>query len=177
MKYNLIHLYIGNGKGKTSAAYGLALRAIGNNMKVLIISFLKNKNSGEIKILEKIKTETGCPQILVSSHNHSFYFTLSDKEKEEVNCEVNDLYKAFEKAVNSEEFDLIVLDEIIDAVNLGIIDEEALLTLLKKRTSEVVITGRNPSDKLISLADYVSEIRKIKHPYDCGNSARQGIEF
>ena len=177
MSNNMLHLYIGNGKGKTCSAYGLALRALGNGFKVGIFSFLKSSDCGEIKLLKKLAESDSNLCVNISDKKHGFFYTLSQEEKNEVICETNSLFKDFEAILKEGTADLIILDEIIDALNLGIIDENKLISLLKEKKAELVLTGRNPSEKLIEIADYVSDINKISHPYDKGVPARKGIEY
>ena len=177
MQNNMLHLYIGDGKGKTCSAYGLALRALGCGFKVAIFSFLKSPKSGEIKILKELSKTNPLLSLNISDKDHGFYYTLSDIEKQEVQSEVNDLANKFEKSLKDNLFDLIILDEIIDAINLNLVCEENFISLLKKRNTEIVLTGRNPSENLIDIADYVSDVNKIKHPYDKGIPARRGIEY
>lgn len=177
MKFNMIHLYVGSGKGKTCASYGLALRALGSGLKVSVFSFLKSKNSGEITFLKQINENFGYPHINISPKDHKLFFLLSEEEKNEVKCEICDLFSNFKQALLKEDYDLIILDEIVDAVNLELIDEDELISLLSERKAEIVLTGRNPSEKLSAIADYISDVNKIKHPYDNGISARKGIEY
>ena len=147
MEKGLIHIYCGDGKGKTTAAIGLSVRAAGSGMRVLFVQFLKKAETSELNIL------TNLPQVTVlrPSEDESWMDTQAD---------------------------LLVLDEAVGAYNREAIDRAKLLDFLKKKPEplEVVMTGRNPSQELIDLADYVSEIRKIKHPFDRGIRARTGIE-
>jgi len=149
MKLNMIHLYVGNGKGKTCAAYGLALRALGNGLKVCVFSFLKSENSGEIAFLKQLNEKFGYPHINISPKEHKLYFLLSEEEKKEVKSEVSDLFSILRQTLTKEAYDLIILDEIVDAVNLKLISEEELIALLSERKAEIVLTGRNPSKELV----------------------------
>lgn len=174
MKNNLglIHIYCGDGKGKTTAATGLAIRAAGSGYKVLINRFLKNNLSGELNILNTISNIC----VTGSEKDFGFFYNMSDREKSEA-CRYfsSQLIQAFEDAKN---FDMLILDEINVAVDLNIIDETLLLKLLKNKPEhlEVILTGRNPSDSMTAMADYVSEIKCVKHPFDKGLSSRKGIE-
>ncbi|HAX51713.1 cob(I)yrinic acid a,c-diamide adenosyltransferase [Muricomes intestini] len=175
MKRGLIHIYCGDGKGKTTAATGLAVRAAGYGMKVLFIRFLKNEVSGELHILDQI------PEIEVFHLQKSFgfYNTLSAEEKRLAEVVYGKLWNtAIEKAA-SESYDLLVMDEFMAAYNYGLIPHPEALKFLKEKPEglEVVLTGRNPSETLIEVADYVSEIQKIKHPFDQNIKARRGIEY
>lgn len=169
----LIHIYHGNGKGKTTASLGLSLRMAGLGKKVLFSQFLKCGDSSEIKALKEFEEV----KVLCSPIPHGFFITLSDKEKEDVKREIGELFsKVKDEALDK---DLIVMDEILDAVGLGLIEEEALIYFLKvqKEKSEIVLTGRNPSDNLRKSADYITNMEKEKHPFDKGYPAREGIEY
>lgn len=169
----MIHIYTGDGKGKSTAALGLALRACGQGWRVLIIQFLKCGNhSGELKISRSIP---GLELICFGVPN----WVHSETPSEE------DLFKArmaFEKAneaVSGGRYDLVVLDEVNVALDFGLIPIEDAVQLLKKKPDsvELVLTGRNAHPKLIELADYVSEIHEMKHPYRKKISGREGIEY
>lgn len=174
-RQGLIHIYCGDGKGKTSAAVGLAVRAAGRGFKVLVVRFLKTENSGEVGVLRSI------PNITVTPCDRTFGFVFRMSEEEKV--EAAQYYqKRFETAVKEAaigNYDLLILDEILASCNYGMVQERSVLDFLQKKPAEmeVVLTGRNPSEKLIGLADYVSEICMRKHPYEKGIPARKGIEF
>ncbi|WP_026891699.1 cob(I)yrinic acid a,c-diamide adenosyltransferase [Lacrimispora aerotolerans] len=175
MMKSCIHIYCGDGKGKTTAAIGLSVRASGCGKKVLVTRFLKTDHSGEVKVLEAI------PGITVTPCERSFgFFTrMTEEQKKEAAVYYSQLLEStLEKAVK-EEYDLLVMDEIMAVCNYGLVDEEKVREFLVDRPEglEVVLTGRNPSKELTDLADYVSEIHKIKHPYDQGLNARKGIEY
>lgn len=169
----LVHIYCGDGKGKTTAATGLSVRAAGAGKKVLFVQFFKNGNSCEVKVIrnfENVKT-LHCETVPGRFKN------MSAEQQEKARSDYSSLLQAaFNEA---QKVDLLVLDEVISACNHKIISEDILLEFLKNKPQdlEVVLTGRNPSDTLLELADYISEIRKIKHPFDKGVRARRGIEF
>lgn len=170
----LIHIYCGEGKGKTSAALGLALRAAGAGMKALFVQFLKDGSSSEISMLEKLGIETACcPDI------RKFVFQMTEAERRQAGAEYSRLLSCSLGRCREEGFGLLVLDEIIPACNLGLVSETALRDFLIEKPSEleVVLTGREPSPALLELADYVTEMKKLRHPYDRGIQARKGIEF
>jgi len=170
----LVHINCGDGKGKTTACVGLAVRAAGAGKKVLFVQFLKDGNSSEI---ENLKKTDGISVCTVDSH-HGFLKFMCEEEQIKT-CENHK--KMFEEILKRAQnnIDLLILDEVISACNLKVIQEEKLVCFLKEKPEklEVVLTGKEPSDKLISLADYVTEMKKIKHPYDKGIQARRGIEF
>lgn len=170
-----VHIYCGDGKGKTTAAIGLSVRASGCGKKVLVTRFLKTDHSGEVKVLEAIPGVTVTP----CERSFGFFTRMTEEQKKEAAVYYSQLLEStLEKAVK-EEYDLLVMDEIMAVCNYGLVDEEVVRTFLENRPEglEVVLTGRNPSKELTDLADYVSEIHKIKHPYDQGLNARKGIEY
>lgn len=174
MKQGLIHIYCGDGKGKTTAALGLMLRALGRGKKVVFCQFLKSDNSGERRALEAFEniTMTPCPNLI------KFVFQMNEEEKK---AAAQQCFESFRHAVlcASDGCDLLVLDEVFGAVSTGLLKEQELLAFLKEKPQglEVVLTGRDPGADFLKLADYVSQIVKIKHPYDSGYAAREGIEF
>ena len=175
----MIHIYCGDGKGKTSAAIGLAVRAAGCGMNVIFARFLKTEDSGELRVLDAV------PEIRVLhlERSYGFFHTLTEQEK----GEVREMYAALWARIRAElsqgrqgePYRVLVMDEFMAAWNYGIIPREEALGFLagKPEELEVVLTGRNPAEELVSLADYVSEIRKRKHPFDRGVPARRGIEY
>lgn len=169
-----IHIYCGDGKGKTTAAQGLALRAAGSGMKVLIAQFFKTGASSEIRLL------AGCENITVYSEKKHFgrYSNMTDMQRREAAIYYRQYFD--EVAAMSENADMLVLDEVISAAGYGIIELERLIGFLndsRRAGREIVLTGRSPDKKLIELADYVTEMKKLKHPYDKGTEARKGIEY
>ncbi len=174
METGLIHIYCGDGKGKTTASLGLAIRSVGRGFKVLIIQFLKSQDTGEILTLEKIPGIN----LLRTRKGFGFYFQMTDQEKEECRILHDEILREGITMANSGQVDLLILDEIISAYNYNLVDCKELLNFLKSKPEslEVVLTGREPSEELMELADYVSQIKKVKHPYDKGIKARIGIE-
>lgn len=170
-KQGLLHIYCGEGKGKTTAALGLAVRAAGRGMDVVIARFLKTEDSGEVEMLRRL------PGIFLFPCEQSFGFTFSmgEEEKKEAAIYYREL---FHKAGNRKA-DLLILDEILAACNAGLVDKGELEEFLRGRPAglEVVLTGREPWEKLLSMADYVTDMQAVKHPYRRGISARRGIEY
>ncbi len=167
----MIHIYTGDGKGKTTAACGLALRAAGCGKNVLVVQFLKDGTSGEICAFGKFNNIT-----VMSSKTKGFLWDVTEKEKEEAKETHEKLFKiAVEQA---KDFDVVIFDEILGAISAEMIDETAVVEFLKTGPEpEIVLTGRGASEKLTELADYVSEIKCIKHPMEKGIPARKGIEY
>ena len=175
MEKGLIHIYCGDGKGKTSAATGLAVRAAGCGKQVLFARFLKNEESGELEILDRI------PEIHVIhlERSYGFYRTLTEEEQAEVRRMYEALWQDIVRRAETDAYDVLVMDEFMAAYNYGLIGHDAAFTFLREKPVrlEVVLTGRDPDEDLVELADYVSEIRKVKHPFDRGIRARRGIEY
>lgn len=167
----MIHIYCGDGKGKTTSAIGLAMRMVGYKKKVLFIQFLKGSYTGELSILENNKNIT----VKRCDKPYAFFNAMSDNDRENiVKCHNENLRYASEN-INS--FDMIVLDEIFAAYNYELADKEKIKDITNKYKGELVLTGRGPDEWFIERADYISEIKKIKHPFDKGINAREGIEF
>ena len=171
---SLIHIYTGDGKGKTSAATGLAIRFAGTGGKVLFSQFLKDGKSGEIGILHQIDGI----DVHICKEDFGFSYAMSEETKARARQAYTEYLQQI-LACAAENYGLLILDEIIPAYNMEFVEKEDLLRFLKNKPEnlEVVLTGRNPAEELLDLADYVSEIKKIKHPYDQGILARKGVEF
>lgn len=169
----LVHLYCGDGKGKTTASVGLAVRAAGAGRKVRFVQFYKDGSSSEIGILRGIPNV----EVLVCPKRHGFFKRMNEQQREEAR---QDFTALLEKALDGlEDTELLVLDEVVSACNHGSVPEEVLADFLRNKPGnlEVVMTGRQPSETLLSLADYVTEMKKVKHPFDRGIPARKGVEF
>ena len=169
----LVHIYCGDGKGKTTAAAGLAVRAKGAGRKVLFVQFFKDGLSSEIASLRALGIE-----VRVVTENLGFIWNMDDEELTHARKLYTDLLLDAEKE-SADGCGLLVLDEIISAVNCGIVPEQELLDFIACRPEglEIVLTGRDPSPALSDVADYITEMRKIRHPYDDGVQGRKGIEF
>ena len=172
----LTHVYYGYGKGKTTAALGLALRAAGCDKKVVVVQFLKDAKCGELvslALLPGVKVFRG------KSSGKLFVRDMDEAAIAEIRQTHNaNLTKALELQVSGE-CDLLVLDEIMDACELGVVDEQMVSDLIKNKPAslELVITGHKPISWMLDAADYVTEMKKVKHPYDKGITGRRGIEF
>lgn len=169
----LIHLYCGEGKGKTTAAVGLAVRASGAGKQVFFTQFFKDGSSSEVKRLRELPgVKTMHAQTV-----KGFYRSMTPEQREQARKDYTALFR--EVAAAAFQADLLILDEIVSACNQGVVPETLVTDFLRKKPPqlEVVLTGRNPSAALMELADYITEMRKLRHPYDRGVAARKGIEF
>ena len=175
MKNRLLHIYCGDGKGKTTAATGLAVRAAGSGMRVLFARFLKNEFSGELKILDQIPEI----EVLHLEKSYGFFKTLSEEEQEEVREVYGRLWNIVWEKISTGEYDMLVIDEFMAAYRYGLIPNEEAVRRLKDRPEdlEVVLTGRDPTGEILDLADYISEVKMIRHPFEKGIRARKGIEY
>lgn len=171
----LIHIYCGDGKGKTSAALGLAVRAAGRGKRVLIVRFLKTDDSGEVPVLRSIPGI----RLIPCDRTFGFVFRMNEEQKKEAAAYFTERFRLAIRQALEEPTDVLILDELMASCSYGMVSEEEVEAFLKNKPEEleVVMTGRNPSEKLIALADYVSEVQMRKHPYTEGISAREGIEY
>lgn len=179
MPLGLIHIYTGDGKGKSTAACGLAIRAFGAGLRVKIVRFLKSSQSGECKAIAMLRAIDERIEVKYFETSHKFLWDMNEEEKEALKEQVLKAYQYCFQTAKEHSCDLLVMDEAIGAVYAGFISEEELLRLMQEKNPhvELVLTGRNAPESLVEKADYVSEIRAVKHPYDQGISAREGIEF
>ncbi len=178
----MIYVFTGNGKGKTTASIGTGIRAVGAGLKVLMVKFMKEKGvSSEDKILEKLENFD-----LYTFGRKGFYLP---KEKLEKNPELKKHFKPFEdidykkaeEGINfsfkkSKDYDLIILDEICVALDLGLLKLEYILERINPE-KDYILTGRNCHEKIIQIADLVTEMKEIKHPFEKGIKAKKGIDF
>jgi cob(I)alamin adenosyltransferase len=172
----MIHIYCGDGKGKTTAGMGLCLRAAGAGKKVFIYQFLKDNTSSERNILKNIPEITLMP----GPEKMKFLFSMTPEEKSRLKAEYAGLIEAFKHQLQSGLFtpEVIFLDEVLYAVSRHMVDEDALLELLAcGKDREWILTGRYEGKRLKDAADYISVLHKEKHPFDDGVPARAGIEF
>ena len=159
----MLHVYFGEGKGKTTAAAGLAVRALGHGQKVLFFQFLTSGTSGDLYVLRPARAEV------------LFVSQMTAEEKQETTR----IHNGFLANAKETEWDLLVLDEACAAVRAGVIDEEMLrgIVLENRERKEIVITGRNPRQWMLEAADYITEMKCVRHPYTLGITAREGVEF
>lgn len=166
----LLHLYYGDGKGKTTAAMGLALRALGSGKKVVVLQFLKGSKSGEVTLLEQLGAK-----IYRGKAGQKFVFQMNEEEK----AATRQLQNANLAAAAADEADLLILDEAGSAWELDMVDKALLqkAVLARPAGQECVLTAHAAPQWMLDAADYVTEMKCRRHPYQKGIAARQGIEY
>lgn len=172
----MIHLYSGDGKGKTTAAIGCAVRMAGYGRNVLIIQFLKGRHTGEIEGLSHIPGV----ELKRNTRDYGFYSKLDEDDKEKVRNDHNDNIQYALQAAKSKSISMLILDELCDAYSIGCLDRhkvEDIVSECKKNDIELIITGHKIDDYFIQIADYHTNMTKIKHPYDNGITSRECIEY
>ena len=170
MELGMVHLYWGEGKGKTTAAMGLALRALGNGCRVVVVQFLKGTDTGEIPLLRQLGAE-----VYRGKAGQKFVFQMNDAEKAATRALQNENLRA----ALARPADLLVLDEACAAWELNMVDRQLLEQAVRERPAgqEIVLTGRKPAPWMEELADYSTEMHCWRHPYEKGVKARKGVEF
>ena len=176
MEIGLIQVYCGEGKGKTTAAIGQGIRATGKGLKVIMIQFLKGGLSGELKTLSKLEPDF---KVFRFEKARGFFNELTPTEKNELKMEISNAMKFARKVFDTKECELLILDEILGVVENQLVTEDELLTFLmsKPQGMELVLTGRKLPEAFKDHVDYISEIQSVKHPYEKGIGAREGIEY
>lgn len=171
-EFGCVHVYTGNGKGKTSAAVGQTIRAVGRGASAALIPFLKTTPSGEWEVLQQIGV-----QVIQLETPHGFYPELNEEQKELLYQQVQEEFAQAERLVG--QVDLLFLDEVFGAVSNGLLTAEDLCRLIEsaKGKTELLLTGRNAPPSVCAAADYVTECLPLCHPYEKGIPARYGIEF
>jgi cob(I)alamin adenosyltransferase len=177
-KHGYIQVYTGDGKGKTTASLGLAMRALGRSWKVLIIMFTKGGNDyGELNSFRNLSKEISENLTIVQAGLDRIVYSNNKSELDL--CEIKKGWDLAKKAIKNHEYNLIILDEANIAIDLGFIDINEVIEVLKNKPEEmeIVLTGRNAKPEIIEIAHLVSEIKPVKHYWDTGVVARKGIEY
>ncbi|MBC7319777.1 cob(I)yrinic acid a,c-diamide adenosyltransferase [bacterium] len=174
MQKGLVEVYTGDGKGKTTSAFGLVLRALGRGKKVIIFQFIKSSTSpsGEVIALRK-----AFPEVEIIQGGSGRFITTKPTEEDIALAKA--LYERILLAVSSGRYDIVVVDEIFPAYNVGLITLEEIIGLIERKAenTELVLTGRGAPEEIIRLSHLVTEMRDVKHPYREGIKARIGIEY
>jgi cob(I)alamin adenosyltransferase len=174
MQQGMIHLYTGDGKGKTTAAAGLALRAAGSGLSVLMVQFLKGSETGELKLLRSCGV-----RVLRNSRDYGFVKNMTPQELLMVHAEHMKNFDIVLDEIKKNTVDVLILDELMAAYNHRLIDEEPVkqLILQKPEKLELVMTGRSADAFFVEHSDYVTNMELVRHPFSRGIGARKGIEY
>ncbi|MBM3906012.1 MAG: cob(I)yrinic acid a,c-diamide adenosyltransferase [Thaumarchaeota archaeon] len=176
MDEGLVIVYTGNGKGKTTAALGMALRAIGHDHTICMIQFIKGSwHYGEMSSSKRLE-----PEFELTAVGKGFVGILDDKTPKEVHQKIaKEAIEIAKQKILSEKYNIVILDEINYAVNLELVDVKDVLDLIKIRPQKVtlVLTGNHVKQQIVDVADLVTEMREIKHPFQKGIRAKKGIDF
>lgn len=172
-KRGLVMVITGNGKGKTTSAFGQALRAVGHGYKVCIIQFMKGRKYGEV-----LATEKYLQDITIIQSGLDSFVMRNNPAPVDIDLAKQGLTKA-EEILQSKKYNMVILDEINVAVDFNLISEEEVITLIKEKPAEIdlILTGRYASKEIMEIADMVSEIKEVKHHYNAGIKDREGIEY
>ena len=170
-----IQIYTGNGKGKTTAALGQALRAVGRECKVYMVQFLKSFETGELLSAPRLEPYF---KIFRFEKKRNFFWLLNDDEKAELKQEIERAVEFVKGVVRRNECDILILDEILGALRNGLVELDEIKGILSMKPSslEIILTGRDAPQELIDLADLVTEMREVKHYFKKGVESRTGIE-
>jgi len=180
LEKGLVHIYTGNGKGKTTAAFGLGMRAVGGGLRVICFQFLKGKGQsyGELKAANSLGPKF---DVVTLGTTHPYFLPPAERSKARYDLKKSTRLAmgTIKKVMASQRYELIILDEIVTALRDGFVDLKSVLDLIESKPKgiEIVLTGRGAPKGLIKRADYVTEMRNIKHPYEKGIKARRGVEF
>jgi cob(I)alamin adenosyltransferase len=175
-KDGLVIVYTGNGKGKTTAALGMALRAVGYNHKICLIQFIKGSwPYGEMVSIKRLE-----PELELIIAGKGFVGIIDDKSPREEHIKIaKQALQISKEKIQSGAYNIVILDEVNYAINLGLIDVKDVLELIKSKPENLnlVLTGNHAKQEIIDLADLVTEMKEIKHPYKSGIKAKKGIDF
>lgn len=179
LEKGLVQIYTGDGKGKTTAAFGLALRAAGQGNKVLIYQFLKPPS---LDVGERFALQLGAVRVRVEALEEDWDMAASFDDKETVartRAAIGDVLGKLTETAEKRFYDVLILDEIVFCLAHGLAEMADIKRLIEQRNPavEIVLTGRGATAELVELADLVTEMKKIKHPFDKGIGARRGIDY
>lgn len=176
LKKGYVQVYTGDGKGKTTAAVGQAMRAVGNGLRVYMLQFLKTDPTGELEIANLIGDKF---QIFRFESKKGFFWTLNEEEKRVLKREIDEAYNFAVDIIKNNSCDVFILDEIMGVLSNKLLSEEQVLELIDNKpiNMELILTGRNVPDSIKSKADLVTEMKEIKHYMEKGVYVRKGIEY
>lgn len=171
----LIHIYTGNGKGKTTASVGLAVRAHAHGLQVMFVQFLKNGLSGEIGILRQLQNI----RVYSGQADMKFSNQMDEDDKSRAKALHEHFFQTAVAAVRKGEVDVLIFDEVFGAIATQLLDTDEVYEFVRTKPAnlEVILTGRNPEQRFLDLADYISNIQCLAHPFEKGILAREGIDY
>jgi cob(I)alamin adenosyltransferase len=171
LEKGLVHVYTGNGKGKTTASFGLAVRAIGHGIRVCIVQFMKGRKYGELKAAKRLGIE-------IEQYGRDKFVNRNKPAEVDVKLAKKGWERAKE-AISGGEYGLVILDEINVAMYFKLLDVSEVVKFIKSKPPhvELVLTGRYAPDEITAIADYVTEMKEVKHPYQKGITSRKGVEW
>lgn len=176
MEKGLIQVYTGTGKGKTTAAIGQGIRTIGRGNKVYMVQFLKSGMTGELETVKRLEPDF---KIFRFEKPKGFVWNLTQEQLEELKGEIRQAFDFIKEVLNNKECDMLIMDEIMGVLSNKLLDVTDVVRLLKGKPEdmEIILTGRNVPEEIREIADYISDINCVKHPFEKGIPAREGIEF
>ncbi|MCX7842483.1 MAG: cob(I)yrinic acid a,c-diamide adenosyltransferase [Clostridia bacterium] len=176
MEKGLIQVYTGEGKGKTTAAVGQGIRALGRGNRVYMVQFLKSGPSGELEIIKRLEPDF---KLFRFEKQRGFVWTLNEEQREELKGEIRKGFEFIKMVLNNKECDVLIIDEIMGVLSNKFLDVNEVVGVLKNKPEsiEIIMTGRNVPEEIAEAADYISDIKCVKHPLQKGIPAREGIEF
>lgn len=175
LEKGLIHIYYGGGRGKTTAAVGMAIRMSGSGGRVVFMQYLKGAKTSERKILAKTENI----RLIDVPDSIKFVFGMNEDEIARAREYYNGKTDEIEKIIDKGDCDMLILDEVLDAADCGIIEKERVVRLadMCRGRVELILTGRNPDEQILRRGDYITEMCAVRHPFDSGIGAREGIEY
>lgn len=175
LEKGLIQVYTGDGKGKTTAALGQGLRACGRGLKVCMVQFLKSGDTGELHSVKKLQPLF---EIFRFERERGFFWTLTAEEKQELKEDIDRGFGFIKSVVADNQCDVLIIDELLGVLSNRLLEITEVVELLNSKpgTMEIIITGRNVPGEIIEIADLVTEMKEIKHYFNKGVAAREGIE-
>lgn len=175
LQKGLIQVYTGDGKGKTTAALGQGLRACGRGLKVCMVQFLKGGDTGELHSVEKLYPLF---EIIRFERERGFFWTLTDEEKRELKEDIDKGFGLIRQVIGDNSCDILIIDELLGVLGNKLLTVNEVVELLRSKpdTMEIIITGRNVPPEIAEMADLITEMKEVKHYFNKGVNAREGIE-
>lgn len=176
MEKGLIQVYCGQGKGKTTAAIGQGIRAVGQELKVIMVQFLKGRRVGEVETLKRLEPSF---KVFFFEKQKKFTFEMDEEEKKDLMSDIQNAMNFAKKVLDTKECDVLILDEVLSVIENKLLTEEELMGLISNKPEgmELILTGSVLPEGLEPKVDYISRIEEVKHPFYKGVTARKGIEY